>query len=247
VAQYFPEFDKFWNTSEKENLAIVRWCLSPDKIESMKFEDFYKMVAPKYRGQTQYRRISKIWEISASSIGCRAGLALDLESRVLVEGLNRIQCDIVEVENAIEAICVCFPEYNLLLTIPGFGPYVAAVVLAAIGNPDRFQNTKELIRLAGYDLNANRSGKTSHSAVPIISKKGKADLRYALYQAALIATTSNTYFRAYFHKLLQGREREKGIRTKMRVKLATKLLIVAWTLMKKNESFDPEYMRLKTK
>lgn len=246
VAQYFPELDKFWNKSEKENLAIVRWCLAPHKINKMKFEDFYKMVAPKYRGQTQYRRISKIWEMSPYSIGCHAGLALDLEARILVEGLNRIQCDIIEVEGAIEVICSCFDEYKLLLTIPGFGPYISAVVLAAIGNPDRFQNTKELIRLAGYDLNANRSGKKSNSAVPVISKKGKADLRYALYQAALIATSSNKYFRAYFHRLLQGREREKGIRTKMRVKLATKLLVVAWTLMKKKISFDPNYIGLKT-
>ena len=110
----------------------------------------------------------------------------------------------------------------------------------------RFQKTKELIRLAGYDLNANRSGKNSNKAVPVISKKGKADLRYALYQAALIATSSNTNFRAYFHKLLKGREREKGIRTKMRVKLAAKLLVIAWTLMKNKESFDPYYIKLKT-
>jgi len=27
----------------------------------------------------------------------------------------------------------------------------------------------------------------------------------------------------------------------MRVKLAAKMLIIAWTLMKKNELFDPDY------
>jgi hypothetical protein len=46
-----------------------------------------------------------------------------------------------------------------LLTIPGFWPYVSAVVLAAIGNLQRFENTQHLKRLAGFDLNA------SHSAV----------------------------------------------------------------------------------
>ena len=106
---------------------------------------------------------------------------------------------------------------------------------------------EKLPRLTAKKLLRNRSGKKSNSAAPVISKKGKADLRYALYQAALIASSSNRYFRAYFHRLLQGREREKGIRTKMRVKLATKLLVVAWTLMKKHESFDPKSIRLKTK
>ena len=38
---------------------------------------------------------------------------------------------------------------------------------------------------------------------------------------------------------LKGREREKGIGTKMRVKLAAKMLIIAWTLMMKKEKFDP--------
>ena len=36
-----------------------------------------------------------------------------------------------------------------------------------------------------------------------------------------------------------GREKEKGIGTKMRVKLAAKMLVIAWTLMKKKEKFDP--------
>jgi transposase len=41
-----------------------------------------------------------------------------------------------------------------------------------------------------------------------------------------------------------GREKEKGIKTKMRVKLAAKLLVIAWTLMKKREPFDLEYVKV---
>jgi len=96
--------------------------------------------------------------------------------------------------------------------------------------------------MAGFDLCANRSGKTSYSATPVISKQGKADLRYALYQAALIASLSNKDFITYYTNKLRGRNREKGIGTKMRVKLAAKLLVIAWTLMKKKEPFDPKYL-----
>jgi len=94
------------------------------------------------------------------------------------------------------------------------------------------------------DLNANRSGLKSHSAIPVISKKGKADLRYALYQAALVASIKNKAFNVYYTHKLRGREREPGIKTKMRVKLAAKLLIIAWTLMKKKEPFHPDYLSL---
>ena len=69
-------------------------------------------------------------------------------------------------------------------------------------------------------------------------------MRYALYQAAFIASTSNRYFMLYYTNQLRGREREKGIKTKMKVKLAAKLLIIAWTLMKKKEPFDPAYVNI---
>jgi len=48
----------------------------------------------------------------------------------------------------------------------------------------------------------------------------------------------------WFTNKLRGREREKGIKTKMRVKLSAKLLVIAWTLMKKQEPFDPSYLNL---
>jgi transposase len=101
-----------------------------------------------------------------------------------------------------------------------------------------------VLKLAGFDLSAKRSGKSSESVIPVISKKGKADLRYALYQAAFIASIRNQDFIVYYTNQLRGREREPGIKTKMRVKLAAKLLIIAWTLMKKKEPFHPRTVRV---
>jgi hypothetical protein len=45
-----------------------------------------------------------------------------------------------------------------------------------------------------------------------------------------------------FTGLIKGREREQGIKTKMRVKVTTKMLVIAWTLLKKGEKFQPEYL-----
>ena len=59
---------------------------------------------------------------------------------------------------------------------------------------------------------------------PIVSKKGKAEICYALYQAALVASTRDKHFVTYFTDQLRGREKEKGIKTKKRVKLAAKML-----------------------
>ncbi len=73
------------------------------------------------------------------------------------------------VDERIRETCRQFPEYGYLLTIPGFGPDVSAKVIGALGNPFRFQNRKQVLKLAGLDLSADRSGKTSDSATPVIS------------------------------------------------------------------------------
>jgi transposase len=179
-------------------------------------------------------------ELVIESIGCEMGKGAEFEAKVMVDGLRRIRETIKSTDDQIRKICGQFPEYDYLLTIPGFGPDVSAKVLGALGNPFRFQNRKQVLRMAGLDLSAARSGKTSDAAVPIISKQGKADLRYALYQAAFIASTQNGNFIGYYNQQLIGREKEKGIKTKKWVKLSAKLLIIAWTLMKKQEPFDPQ-------
>jgi len=115
-------------------------------------------------------------------------------------------------------------------------------VLGAIGNPHRFQNHRQVLKTAGLDLSADRSGKRN-DVTPVISKRGKADLRYGLYQAALVAPNKTPCFMHYFAAKLDGRQKEKGIATKMRVKLAAKMLVIAWTLMKKKEVFDPGRMK----
>ena len=137
----------------------------------------------------------------------------------------------------IAEVCRRFPKYPFLLTIPGFGPDISAKVLGAIGNPHRFENHRQVLKTAGLDLSADRSGKGT-DVTPVISKRGKADLRYGLYQAAFVAQ-QNPIFMRYFARKLEGRQREKGIVTKMRVKLAAKMLVIAWTLMKKKEVFNP--------
>jgi len=241
LAQYFPELDRSYGQSESDGLSIVRWCLNPSVLAAMDYEHFARLVAPHTRSLAQQERLRSIWRKARESIGCEAGEALAFEATVMVEELQRIREPIHATEQKIEEICLQFPEYRYLLTIPGFGPDVSSKVLAAIGNPVRFTTGAQVLKMAGFDLSANRSGKSSDAATPVLSKKGKADLRYALYQAALIASIRNKHFIVYYTNKLRGREKEKGIKTKMRVKLAAKLLIIAWTLMKKKEAFNPEY------
>lgn len=245
IAQYFPELDQHYGPSE--TLAVVRECLDPSEIVGMEYDDFCRTVAQGKMTLAKDRRVGTIWRAAVDSIGCAMGDGASYEAQVMVDSLKQIRQTIKSVEDKLENACLEFPEYTYLLSIPGFGPDISANVLGAIGNPHRFTSAKQVLKMAGLDLCANRSGKNSNSAMPVISKQGKADLRYGLYQAALIASLKNKDFIAYFTNKLKGRAKEKGIGTKMRVKLAAKLLVIAWTLMKKKECFDPKQLRQEDK
>jgi transposase len=245
LAQYFPELDGFYSACESETLAIVRWCLDPGRIAGMDFEQFFSMVTGSRRGIAQKRRLKKIHQLALESVGCAMGPAAEFEAALLVDKLKEVRGQLKQVADQMEDICLQFAEYTWLLTIPGFGPYVAARVLASVSNAWRFDSSNQVLKMAGYDLGANRSGLRSDQAVPVISKRGNSELRYALYQAAHVASMRNREFIGYFTRMLRGRQRERGIKTKMKVKLAAKMLKIAWTLMKKQEAFDPNHLYLK--
>ena len=243
IAQYYPEMDRDYERLGAEGLSVVRWCLAASEIAQLDVDPFIERVTSRRITVEKRRRLEEIWEKAAGSIGCDGVPGVSHEAKIMVEGLRQIREMIKETEQKIEELCKAFPEYQYLLTIPGFGPDVSAKVLGAIGDPDRFQNGKQVLKMGGLDLSADRSGKDSGRAIPEISKRGKADLRYALYQAALIASFKNRDVMIYYTNKIRGREREKGIHVKMRVKLAAKLLVIAWTLMKKREPFNPVYLK----
>jgi len=242
LAKHFPEMDRYFGQSLPEGLAIVYWCLDPQKIAAMDYEQFFQLVTTQRRGLAQQRRLKAIWQAAGASIGCGSDRAAQFEAQLLVEKILQVQKQIKDTQQLIETTSRQFMEYHLLLTIPGFGPYIASVVLAEIADPWRFESAKQVLKLAGYDLSAERSGKNAKKKIPVISKKGNAALRYGLYQAAFIASTRNIHFVEYFTNKLRGRERETGIKTKMRVKLAAKMLVIAWNLMKKKEEFNPDHL-----
>jgi len=241
-AQFFPELDQICLKAGQPDdliLSIAKHCLDPQAIATMEFAEFLKLITKRKIRIEQEKRLRELWEAAGTSIGCQVHESARWEARSLVSKLQAVREMVRENEQRMATIAKKFPEYECLLSIPGFGPIVSAMTLAAIGNPFRFEHRGQVIRLAGLDLSAERSGKNSDSAKPVISKQGKAALRYALVQAAMVASSLNPTMRSYFSKLLKGRELERGINLKMKVKLAAKLLIVAWTLMKTREQFNP--------
>lgn len=69
-----------------------------------------------------------------------------------MEKILAVQKQIKEVAASIATVSSQFSEYQLLLTIPGFGPYIAGLVLAVIGDPWRFNSGRQVLKMAAKML-----------------------------------------------------------------------------------------------
>ena len=243
IAQFFPELECAYSQGGHDTvvLAIVRKCLNPREIAKMTFDEFWNLVAGPRWGKRQEERVTAAWQGARETIGCTMDEAIVWEAPILVNRLESMRADIADLEGKMRQTSRQLPGYSSVISIPGIGPILASMILAAIGDPKRFKHPRQVIRMAGLDLCASRSGKSSDRAVPKISKQGKPALRYALVQASFVAARSNPTIRAYFSTRLKGREQERGMKLKRHFKLAAKLLVVAWTLMKRNDTFKPEH------
>jgi transposase len=88
---------------------------------------------------------------------------------------------------------------KLLRSIPGVGPVTAAVLVAYIGDINRFSSPEKLVAYVGLDCRVHESG-TSIKGKGFISKRGNVHLRKILFNAAFIASQWNPELKAYFLK-----------------------------------------------
>jgi transposase len=146
--------------------------------------------------------------------------------------LNEIEKDIKTVVNADSELCA---KIKKVATIKGVGLMTVVKVIAETSGFFLFQNISQLVSYAGLDVVQNQSG--NHKGKTWISKKGNADLRTALYMPALSAIRSNEIMKSFNERIMQTHTYKKqGIVAVMR-----KLLILIYTLWKKNQEFIPEY------
>ncbi|MEF8881790.1 MAG: IS110 family transposase, partial [Halapricum sp.] len=103
-----------------------------------------------------------------------AELSLSNSDRSIVEAhlavIDELDEQIEVLEKKIGQRVLDSPAAQLLLTIPGIGQTTAAVIVAELGEIDRFDTHKEVVSYAGLDPMVHQSGETElHGS---ISKEG---------------------------------------------------------------------------
>lgn len=132
-----------------------------------------------------------------------AALALELEVTLAQRGALRAQ--LVRLDRRIRTLHAARHPDDLLLSIPGIGPVVAAVVRAVLGDLARFANLASLRAYTGLVPRECSSGQARHRGR--ISKAGPAVLRWALYLAADSARQWDPALAALYRRLMVERGR----------------------------------------
>ena len=122
--------------------------------------------------------------------------------------------------------------------IKGLSFITVVTVVAETNGFALFDNRGQLTSFAGYDVVERQSG-SSVKGRTRISKKGNRYIRRALHLPSLSVIRYNDTFRHLYERVY---ERTK-IKMKGIVAVQRKLLILIYTLFKKNQAYDPEFMQ----
>jgi len=128
------------------------------------------------------------------------------------------------------------PRIKNICKIKGVSVLTVAVIVAETNGFTTFENQRQLVSYAGYDVVEDQSGK--HVGKTKISKKGNSHIRRALHMPALNVVR---YEQRPFPDLYARVYECSKIKMKGYVAVQKKLLTIIYALWKKNEAFDENY------
>lgn len=127
-------------------------------------------------------------------------------------------------------------NYDLLLTIPGIGPAVAATLITELPELGQLKS-KQIASLVGVAPHANESGKSARKSK---TKGGRKCARSALYMAALTGSRSNSALSTFYQRLVnEGKPKKLALVAVMR-----KLIIIANNIIKDQRPWEDNFKQI---
>ena len=140
------------------------------------------------------KRAKALVSAAEHSVGSKeAPEAAGIEIRNLLKDMDIYTLREEELPGMLEEKLEEIPYVDKLMAIRGVGLATVSGFIAEVGDIRRFDDPKQLQKLAGYAIVANESGK--HKGGSRISHRGRKRLRYVLYEAALSLIGKNAEFR----------------------------------------------------
>lgn len=236
--EYFPEFETVFKTfiEGKAALHLLKNCPFPQdvlKLKELEIQELLKEVVKKTVG---IKKIKELQNVAKTSVGITLGIeGAKVRLKVLLENYEQNVKHLELIENEMEKQLQKTGYLEVLTSIPGVGIVSASSFLGEIGNPKRFSNPQQIVRLAGYNLVENSSG--LHKSKTSISKRGRKNLRSILYKMALVLVCKNKEMKTLYN-YLRTREKNPLKQKQALVVIAEKAVRVMFNLMINRNNYD---------
>lgn len=193
----FPELPDFvWSIHQASSYQLLLNLPSPEAIANCHLTHLTNIISKASRGKYGKEKAVQLRELAANSIGS-SNRSLTFELQQTIRLIQSVQAEIDELDKQIKLVV---NELNTpLLTIPGIGYTIAAIILAEIGDINNFSSPAKLLAFAGMEPSTYQSGKYTASKTPMV-KRGSTYLRWAIMQASRLVSMRDATFATYMAK-----------------------------------------------
>ena len=230
----FPEYaDIFTHPYGPTSKAVLEQCPTPQRVMRFGIHRLTRLIETASNGRCGRDYADMLMAAARTSVGAsHSSDALALQIRLMIEQLDFLESQMKSLDDEIARILDETPG-RWLTTSPGVGPTLAAQITGEIGNPHRFSSARKLVAYAGMDATVRQSGESEEAGH--MSKRGSAQLRYALVRAADGVRRLDPYFRDYYEKKIgEGAHYFCAVSG-----VARKLSGVVLALMREERAYEP--------
>lgn len=226
----FPELPDFlWSIHQNSSYCLLLELPTPQEICSCHLTRITNLLNKASKGKYGKEKAIVLKELALNSIGS-SNRSTSFELQQTIRLIQSVQAEIDALDKQIKEVV---NELNTpLISIPGIGYTLAAIMLAEIGDIERFSTPAKLLAFAGMEPSTYQSGKYSASHTPMV-KRGSTYLRWAVMQAARLVAMRDHTFAEYM-----ARKRSEGKHFCVaQSQVGKKLLRVIFYLLKNNTRF----------
>lgn len=226
----FPELPDFvWSIHQASSYQLLLELPSPEAVSTCHLTHLTNIISKASRGKYGRGKAIQLRELATNSIGT-SNRSLTFELQQTIRLIQSVQSEIDTLDKQIKLVV---DELNTpLITIPGIGYTIAAIILAEIGDINNFSSPAKLLAFAGMEPSTYQSGKYNASKTPMV-KRGSTYLRWAIMQAARLVSMRDTTFATYMAK-----KRSEGKHFNVaQSHVGKKLIRVIYSLLKNNNTY----------
>jgi len=229
----FPELPSVVHSlNQKSTYSLLQEFPSVSSIANAHLTKLTNVLRTSSKGKYGKAKAKEIRDVAKNSIGTNSP-ALSFELSQTLRLITLLSSEIKVIEDEIKALMN--KMQSPILSIPGISYTLGSIILAEIGNINRFNTPSQLLAFAGLDPSTYESGKFKATNTRMV-KRGSPYLRWALLEAARLIAMRDQTFKNYYHK----KKSEGKHHFVARSHTAKKLVRVLFHLLTNDLEFKPQ-------